>query len=61
MANLTDKEQVKNYIKTNGRWPAGWVPCMDCRCTGKGECAGETRKQQNDWYDTMNEELGGNR
>ena len=50
MANLKTDEQIKEYIKKHGKFPAGRARCMDCRCTGKGECSGETIAEQNRWY-----------
>lgn len=52
-------DEARRYIKENGRFPPGRSRCMDCRCSGKGECAGETLKEQDEWYEIMDNELGG--
>lgn len=49
-------DEVKEYIRRTGKFPAGRTRCMDCRCTGKGECPGETYKQQTAWRKTMEDE-----
>lgn len=50
-------DEAKQYIKENGKFPPGRTRCMDCRCSGKGECGGETLKQQARWYDMMQDEM----
>ena len=50
---------VIKYIKKHGKFPPGRQRCMDCRCTGKGECAGETIQQQNAWQSIMDNEMRG--
>lgn len=54
MSKMT-KDEVKAYIKENGKFPRGWSRCMDCRCTGKGECAGESDADKRHWQQMMNE------
>lgn len=45
------KEEAKEYLKQNGKFAPGWARCMDCRCTGQGECAGQTLKSIQLWYE----------
>jgi len=56
---ILTRYEVKAYIKKHGKWPRGWARCMDCRCTGKGECAGEKIEYQRQWVKMMEEELSG--
>lgn len=44
------RADARAYWKANGKPAPGYARCMDCRCQGKGECAGELVSYQNWWW-----------
>jgi len=51
--DIMEIKKAKKYIKKTGKFPPGRTRCMDCRCSGNGECPGETIKYQNAWHEMM--------
>lgn len=47
---ISSPERARAYWQTHGKPAPGWARCMDCRCTGSGECSGETVAYQTAWF-----------
>lgn len=49
-AKVSSPEGARAYWQAHGKPAPGWARCMDCRCTGAGECSGETVAYQTEWF-----------